>query len=160
MDLQSPEVSISVDDYDRYLEMLMDDFCQPLYKQFTCQVNSLQKLCADRLWVMASNSVKDPIRIIEKFNKVVYNCSHVKRLSHEILGWPRQYLLENQKKINELIMTDYMCLIKHCGVENDPQLQTGLYRNFKKRLIVSTVVLSLFFSFKKNACLNEIKFNV
>ena len=46
---------------------------------------------------MISNSETHPIRIIGKFNKVVHNCSHVKRLSHEILGWPNQYLLENQK---------------------------------------------------------------
>jgi hypothetical protein len=105
--------------------MVMVDFCVPLNKQFTCQINSLQKLCAEKLVVMASNSETHPIRIIGKFNKVVYNCSHVKRLSHEILGWPRQYLLENQKKINKLIMEDYIHLVKHSGAENDPQLQTG-----------------------------------
>jgi hypothetical protein len=103
LDLKSPEGPISVDDYERYLEMVMVDFCVPLNKQFTCQINSLQKLCAEKLVVMASNSETHPSGIIGKFNKMVYNCSHVKRLSHEILGWPRQYLLENQKKSINLL---------------------------------------------------------
>ncbi len=79
LDLQSPDGPISVDDYERYLEMVMVDFCMPLNKQFTCQINSLQKLCAEKLVVMACNWETHPIRIIGKFNKIVYNCSHVKR---------------------------------------------------------------------------------
>ena len=37
-------------------------------------------------------------------------------------------------------MEDYIHLVKHSGAENDPQLQTGLYRNFRKMLVVNTVV--------------------
>ncbi len=112
----------------------------------------MQLLCAQKIFDSAVKSVAASKLRYKQFRSAIYfnilinNCSHLRRLTRDLIGWPRKYLMKNQITLNDRNTVIMNRIFNHyrnnkCSDNDIMILKSVIYSMFKKRLYLKKVNL-------------------